>query len=817
MGLRATAFPAVPDFLSVPALALAAAILLRRRGVSAGPALLVWGLAGLLLGGSEGRRSRASCLASLASGERVEARGTLAVPLPDRSRGQESSTRRIRLRNAILMREGRTCAVPELRTRGRPGEELAAGRRVGLTGRWWRPGETLAVRAGPVSSYGLLMADEVVPVDGASPGVQAAEPLGPLARLRARASRRLSDRLPEDVAPVARALLVADRGDLEPALARRFAEAGLAHLLAVSGLHVGILGAGLLALVGRMWPRPGRRMVAASGVGFYVAVLGAPPAALRAALLFAGWAYTKTRGAPTRASELVAATAIVALVVRPGVVLELGFTLSYAGFAGLLVGGALARRGIRGLEASRTTDARARGIGGPGPLGSARLGRRTRGAVVLAGASAGAFLFTLPFAAAHFHRAAPISVVASPASTPLLGLGLAGSAATLVLPGFAVGWAAGATTTILRLLLGWVELLARLPGGHGEVLPPGIIEWTAFALAAAAAMWLAAGGRVGSALVGGALALGIWAARPAIAALRGPDAALICSLAVGQGDAAVVRTAKGGWVVVDAGPAYATRDAGRETVAPFLRDRGARAVDLFVLSHPDRDHVGGAASLFERFRVDRVLDAGNPLPRASYADFLAGVAEEGARWIPARPGQRFRIDGITVTVLDAGPRPEPLEPGPGGHGDAAPDGGPPDRWRGLPVDANEASVALRISVGPFRYVNPGDASAKGEARMVARWPADSLRAIILKAGHHGSRGSTSAAWLAAVRPRLVVVSAGAGNRYGHPHRATLQRLERSGVERVWRTDLDGTLCVEVEADGRWRIEGEEGWRRSYDP
>lgn len=808
--------PASTRLLAVPFLLVAGAVLLRggRRSRPV-PALVLWSLVGLLLGYADGRRVRASCLASLSSGDRIVARGRLALPVPGRPASTGSPRRRLRLEDVVLRRGERTCSVPEIRARGAPpAAGGSAGSRLSLEGRWWRPGPTDPAGAAPLSSFGLLMADEVALVDRGD--VDDGGRLGPLAELRARASRRLSERLPADVAPVARALLVADRGDLEPALARRFAEAGLAHMLAVSGLHVGILGAGFLGLLGLVWRRPGRRLVAAGGVGIYVLVLGAPPATLRAALLFAAWAVARGRGAPARASELVAGTAVAALLARPAVVLEVGFQLSYAGFTGLLIGSGLARRWVRWLEAppvSGRRDPRASRSG-------RRVGRRARAAAAVAGASAGAFLLTLPFAAAYFHRAAPVSVAASPASTPLLGLGLVASAATLVLPGFLAAWAAGAAATLLRLLVRWVDLLASLPGGHGDVLPPGAIEWLVFALAVGAAAWLAAGGRAGPALVAGALALAGWSARPAIGALRGPDATLVCALAVGQGDAAVVRTPKGGWVVVDAGPAFGARDAGREVVAPFLRDRGARTVDLFVLSHPDRDHVGGAATLFERFRVDRVLDAGNPLPRPAYAEFLAGVAEEGARWIPARAGQRYGVDGIDVTVLDAGPKPEVGRDG-GETNHGGQDAGGQrirGRWAGPPVEANEASVSIRLSVGGgFAYVNPGDASVEGERRMLARWPADSLRAIMLKAGHHGSRSSTGAAWLAAVRPRLVVVSAGPGNRYGHPHGATLRRLREAEVERVWRTDRDGTLCVEARRDGRWRIEGERSWRRSVPP
>jgi competence protein ComEC len=120
------------------------------------------------------------------------------------------------------------------------------------------------------------------------------------------------------------------------------------------------------------------------------------------------------------------------------------------------------------------------------------------------------------------------------------------------------------------------------------------------------------------------------------------------------------------------------------------------------------------------------------------------------------------------------------------------------------LDANEGSVGFLLDAGSFRYLNTGDASVEVEKRILEATVADSLRADVLKLGHHGSRTSSAVAWLRAVRPDIAVISAGRGNRYGHPHAVTLARLDSARVARVWRTDRDGPLCIE--GDGRdWRI------------
>ena len=183
--------------------------------------------------------------------------------------------------------------------------------------------------------------------------------------------------------------------------------------------------------------------------------------------------------------------------------------------------------------------------------------------------------------------------------------------------------------------------------------------------------------------------------------------------------------------------------------------------------------------------VFRVLDSGHPIPKPSYARFLARTEDDGIRWLRAVEGDAVFLDNVTIRVL--GPPP----PGPGSGG------------AGL---ANETSLLLRVSIGrALVYLNTGDATAAAERALLAAWGADSLRADLLKVGHHGSKSSTAAEFLSAVRPSTAVISAGRGNAYGHPHPSVLDRLSRAGVPRVWRTDRDGTLCIEVDDDRGWII------------
>lgn len=778
--------------------------------------LAACGLAGFAAGLSAGRAAAASCLADLEPRAAVRATGIAehdVRPAAGRRGGGDAGgdasahagrwatkrsgwrtgaqavrSRRLELRSVRIRSGGRSCRVPRLLARVVPGPvEVTAGSPVRVAGRWIRfDGSGPPVR--PLGRYGMargrLVADGPAGRDdagGRPPGADASAarggPTSALVVVRARAARRLDALLPPDVAPLARALVLARRSGLAPDVSRRFADAGMAHLLAISGLHVGILAGGALWVIGRVAPGRVRYPLAAGLVGGYVGFIGAPAAATRAAVLFGGWAAGRYRGASARPTELLGAAAAAVLLADPAALLGAGFQLSFAGFSGLLLGAAVGRRLTGAVR-------RAWRPGAP----------RWRSGLVAVAAGAGAFAATAPFAAHHFQRAAPVAVAANFVGAPLVTLALAALVGVLALPGPLAALAGDAAGTVLRTLLAAVDFFAGLPFGHGTAAPPGPVAWAVAACLAVAAVRVARGLPAARAAVPAGLAAAVGLAGGWASSWPGPDGTLLCQLDVGQGDAAVVRTRRGHWLAFDAGPRFGGRDAGLRIVAPFMRDRGARALELFVLSHPDVDHLGGAGALLERFRVGGVLDAGNPAASGTYAAFLDAVAEEGARWLPATAGARVRVDEVAVTVL-------------------APEGDPDGLWRGRPRDRNEASVAVRVTVGGgFAYLNPGDATADQEEGMLERWPADSLRAVVLKAGHHGSRTSTGRRWLEAVAPRLAVVSAGAGNPYGHPHPEVLRRLEAAGVGRVWRTDRDGHLCLEVAPDGAWRVRGEKRWR-----
>jgi competence protein ComEC len=225
-------------------------------------------------------------------------------------------------------------------------------------------------------------------------------------------------------------------------------------------------------------------------------------------------------------------------------------------------------------------------------------------------------------------------------------------------------------------------------------------------------------------------------------------------------------------VLFDAGRGWRGGDAGRATIVPYLARLGG-SLDAFVLSHPHTDHVGGAATVLGALHPRRYIDAAFAGGADAYRASLQRARTSSVHWQRAHPGDSIRIDGVTISFL-------------------APD----SAWTASLTDPNLASTVALIRVGRVRFLLVGDAEREEEEWLLAR-DAEQLHADVLKVGHHGSSTSSSAAFLDAVRPRLALVSVGAGNTYGHPSPDVLRALSSRGAQ-VLRTDRAGTVVVRTD-------------------
>jgi competence protein ComEC len=753
-----------PPLLPALLLAIATLLLLGRHGKSPGARtprtvslllLALFVVAGALVGTLARRDVDSDCRASLPEGEQVSARGLLGAESRPASEGGSRPPSLPLLRPVL---EGVAKCGGEIRVRlPDGGDPLEIGTHVTLHGRWRTA--TFATADGPWPRdprfRGFLAVDSVV-VERPRSGTVA-----PLLGLRAIADRSLQALFPRH-AVLVEALLLGRREYLDAETRERFSRAGLSHLLAISGMHVGLL-AGALLLVGSAIRLSRKRAVVASlaVIWVYLGVIGASSSALRAGTMITLGLGALLLQRPSAPSTIVAAAAFAITALRPLAILDPGFQLSFAGVLGLL----FLRRPILALAPDALV---------------ARGWRRALADGLAVGAAA--FVTTAPIVAHHFGIVAPISIVAGIPAVPLMTLGVVGALAALVLapvlPPLATLFADGAGLA-LDLLDRLATLAASVPFGNAEVGKPPWWSWTAAALVgigtSSLVPFMSARVRRVLAVGSAALALLVWPLAPRL----GPEGLEIHFLDVGQGDAVAIRTPGGRWVLVDAGPADARFDAGERRVVPFLRGEGARRVEVMVLTHPHLDHIGGARAVLDAFPVGQVVDPGHAVGSEPYLDLLARIEGSNARWVEARSGRSFVLDEVRFDML--WPDPETLD---------------------ATEDANQISVVLRVSYGGFALVLPGDAGAGVEHLLVDRHGPD-LRAEVLKLGHHGSSTSSSDAWLDAISPRLAVVSAGRNNRFGHPARDVMERVTRRGIA-VGRTDQEGTVSVIVAPGGeRW--------------
>lgn len=372
---------------------------------------------------------------------------------------------------------------------------------------------------------------------------------------------------------------------------------------------------------------------------------------------------------------------------------------------------------------------------------------------------------TAPILMTHFGTVPLFSVAANaaaaPVVAPLLGLGLGAAALDPILPEAAVAlaWVNG---WLAAYLAGCARLFGGLP--HAQ-----LTSWTALAVLAVAAGVVALAVRLRPprgrrlAALAGLLALlaGAWTLRPD-SAPPPPQGLRVTVLDVGQGDAVLLQVPEGS-VLVDQGPPEAR-------VAAQLRALGVDHLALLVLTHPQRDHVGGAADVLEDLDVGAVLDPRLPV---SSPHENAALDEAGEHSVPvrtARTGQRLRLGRLRLQIL-------------------WPDGpGRPDE------DPNDRAIVLVASYGAVDLLLTADA----ESNVLV--PLRPREAEILKVSHHGSADSGLPELLDLVQPRVAVISVGAGNDFGHPTPSTLAALTAFPGLRMYRTDEDGRITID--SDGQ---------------
>ncbi|PSQ79764.1 MAG: DNA internalization-related competence protein ComEC/Rec2 [Bacteroidetes bacterium QH_6_63_17] len=575
---------------------------------------------------------------------------------------------------------------------------------------------------------------------------------------------------------VLRALLLGDRSRVTDAQRERFAKTGLMHLLAVSGLHVFLVGMVLYALLrpflirfGMQWRTVeiARAVLTILVLGGYMFLTGGRPSVVRAvimATLFIGGIVFQRSAHPL---NTLGVAALILLAVRPPALFDVGFQLSMSAVAGIVT---LNPRLLDAIpERYRASEA-------------------VDWLVSTGTVSAAAILGTAPVLLFHFGWVSAAGLLLNIVGIPCTGLAL--------------------SAAILMAITGGMWSLAGASfGSAADVFVQGLLAASRYGVE-----WLSwAGIRMATpdawglgALVAALIALAQWP-RPHLRWRWVVAAFLFATLSawegaigrdsgpalnavffdVGQGGATLLTTPEEHHVLVDAGPRSPSGSAAEFVILPYLERWGIQELDAIIVTHPDEDHLGGVPALLREISVDRVLDNGRSASSELYEEFGRLIEQsETSRKTVQRGDTLLTGSSVRIQIL-APPRGESAQT----------------------KTKNNASVVLRASYGEVDLLLPGDIEAGAEKNLVRTY-GKQLGSEIVKVPHHGSSTSSTPGFVQAVSDSSegvhAVISVGQGDRYGMPHETVVSRWERHGMT-VHSTAEDGAVWMRTDGQEVWQV------------
>ena len=609
-------------------------------------------------------------------------------------------------------------------------------------------------------------------------------------------SQAISSVLPQPQASLAQGMILGIRGNIPDNLRGSFASTGTAHLLAISGLHLGII-AGIMLSIG-LWLFGRRRYLyiwlALGAIWLYALMAGMQPPVVRGAIMASVFLTAELLGRQRSAITALTFAAAIMVGLKPQAIVTASFQMSFLAMAGLIfIFPPLRDWGRKGVAAS--------------------LGRFKR-VVPAASFLSDSFAITLaaiiavwPVVAYHFGIVSLVGPLATLLALPALpGIiifgALSGGLGLLALPvGQVIGWLAWLFLSYLLLIVGG---FAALPLSHIDVGSFSPLLIGLYYATLAFILWLisrrqrqsafmaepARAARSGMSKTGGflphlpkkrlLLPLVAVVILASVAVANLPDNKLhISFLDVGQGDAILIQRGTQ-QVLIDGGPSpqAVTLELGNRL--PFWD----RTIELVIMTHLHADHLTGLVEVLDKYRVEQVLYPAVDYDAPIYHQWLRLLEEKDINGVSAQAGQRIDLGGVIIEVLN--PQKVPLQ--------------------GTESDIDNNGIVLRLVIDEVSFLLMSDMMWQGELELISQ------RAIpestVLKVGHHGSETSTTAGFLAVTSPRLAVISVGANNDFGHPDPDILARLgEELGSENIYRTDLMGTIEFITDGKKLWLNEG----------
>ena len=581
--------------------------------------------------------------------------------------------------------------------------------------------------------------------------------------LRNSIERSIDRTMRGDSAALLKGILLGARRQLPEELLDTFKTIGLAHILAVSGLHVGLITLVIHTLLFVL--RLPRHLVVAGTLGvlvLYAFITNLTPSVIRATIMAALFLAGRQLDRQTDTVNILAVAAVVILLIWPSALFDLSFQLSFLATYAIITGYPRMKE-LLPERLSRSEKWWARWL---------------RDGLLV---SIAAQLGTLPVVAGTFYQVSWMSAVANLFIGPLVFLNTTfGVLTALTGPLFfeIARLFSAANALVLFVMIHLSKVLSGVPTALVKVPAPSGLFVASFYAAGLLLLWKPGALREQRTRLG-LVVLSILVFCYSLLPERSLE---ITVLDVGQGDAIFIACPNGRTLLVDGGPSSPAWDAGARVIVPFLRAGGYRRVDTMIVTHPHLDHYGGLSAVVQSVEVGEVVSSGVTSESGSYRAWRETVDLHGIPYHTV-------VKGDTLAAL-GGVRGLFLHPDPIFLTDTA------------KSDVNEVSVVLRLSYGEFSMLLTGDIEEKAEAA-TGRWPS-TLKSTVLKSPHHGSKSSSGLAFMNAVDPDAVAVSAGMYNRFRHPSPQVIERYNRLGAK-VYRTDQGGAVVIRT--NGRsWEMD-----------
>lgn len=616
-------------------------------------------------------------------------------------------------------------------------------------------------------------------------------------------------RLSKEDAGMLSAMLFGDRTLLDHTLRLGFERTGTFHVFVVAGMHLALLAAMIYVLLPRRLPEGLRVLLTIAIATLYALLTGFQPPVQRALWMTVIFLLTRWLARNHSTLNALGIAAMVVMVVAPHQLFEasLQMTLLVIVAIGGIASPLLERTAQPYLRATSRLSLVQLDTGFPPRLAQFRVMLRMMGrplewifgrwARVLPAWMVGAGLRVVELAfvslvaelvmalpmALYFHRLTLLSVPLNLLCVPLLGVlmpvAMVTFVASLLSPWLAM-LPAACTATLLHAMTSLTQRAGRFAFADVRIPPPPMLAICVALAVWGVCLWLVRTRSRWVWMTAALLPLAMLAVTYSYAPRLHAGQLEVTAIDVGQGDSILLAGPDGQTMLVDAGGpvgspqtvAASKWDVGEDVISPYLWSRGVRHLDIVALTHAHSDHMGGMAAVLRNFHPRELwvsVEAGSPAFRTLLAE--ARQQRTTIRWM--RAPQTVELGPLHLRVL-------------------APQANAPSGFAPM----NNDSLVMEVDYGQSSVLLEGDAEQQSEAAMLA-----SLHPVtLLKVAHHGSRSSTTPELLAALRPRYAVVSAGRGNRFGHPRMEVLQRLQEAHVQ-TRRTDLSGAATMLLKEDG----------------